>query len=329
LNDGLPRELADALASADPAVCRRRIGRAWVLNACPEVYRSVVSRLITSEPRITLKTCTRVTGVVVSTDRVVALDTAGPQGVTRLPVRAIVDATGTAEIVRRIDATLVDDDRSPAAGGLIARLRGVSAGALAFPRGLAFVRALRRAAEDGTLPADCGRAWIDAGVYEDEVYVKLFVPRPQEWCGTNGIGDLSSQAVTVRNDVVAFLKRLPEFARAEVTKTGCVGVRDGGRVLGEYVLTADDVRKGRKFPMAACRGAWPIEYWDADRGVTLEYLPDGDYYEIPLTALKLTGYRNVWVAGKCLSADRLAQASARVVGTCWAMGEAAGRAAAA
>ena len=223
LNDGLARELADALALADPAVCRRRIGRAWVLNACPEVYRSVVSRLITSEPRIMLRTCTRVTGVVVSTDRVVALDTAGTGGVSRLLVRAVVDATGTAEIVRRIDAALVDDDRNPAAGGLVVRLRGVSAGALAFPRGLALVRALRRAAEDGTLPADCGRAWIDAGVYDDEVYVKLFVPQPQEWCGTYGCGDLSSQAVAVRNEVVAFLKRLPDFARAEVTRTGCVG----------------------------------------------------------------------------------------------------------
>ena len=41
------------------------------------------------------------------------------------------------------------------------------------------------------------------------------------------------------------------------------------------------------------------------------------------------GLRNLWAAGKCLSADRYAQASARVVGSCWAKGEAAGTAAAA
>jgi hypothetical protein len=328
LNGGLPRELADALASADPAVRRRRIGRAWVLNVCPDVYRSVICRLIAAEPRITLMTGNRVTGVVAMTDRVVAVDAAAPGGVTRLPVAAVVDATGTAEIVRQIDASLVNDDRRPAAGGLIVRLRGVAPGALAFPRGLAVVRSLCRAAEDGTLPTECRRVWIDAGVYDDEAYLKLFVPRPDDWQGSNGCGGVNTKAVALRDGIMAFLRRLPEFTRAEVTRTGCVGLRDGGRVIGEYVLTADDVRQGRKFPDAACRCAWPIEYWDADHGVTLEYLPDGEHYEIPLRALKLKAIRNVWVAGKCLSADRLAQASARVVGTCWAMGEAAGRAAA-
>jgi hypothetical protein len=61
--------------------------------------------------------------------------------------------------------------------------------------------------------------------------------------------------------------------------------------------------------------------------VKLEYLPAGSYYEVPLRSLRVRGFANLWVAGKCLSADRLAQASARVAGTCWAMGEAAGRAA--
>jgi hypothetical protein len=63
--------------------------------------------------------------------------------------------------------------------------------------------------------------------------------------------------------------------------------------------------------------------------VSLEYLTQGDYYEIPLRSLKVQGLANVWTAGKCLSADPYAHASARVVGTCWAMGEAVGRAAAA
>lgn len=329
LNGGLARELADALAAADPAVRRRRLGSVWVLNACPEVYRSVVCRLVAAEPRITLMTRTRVTGVVRSIDSVLAVDATGPAGATRLSVHAVVDATGTAEVVRRIDPSLVDDEHNPAAGGLIVRLRGIAAGALAFPRGLAVVRALRRATDDGTLPPECGRVWLDAGVYDDEAYIKLFVPRPDEWHGRNGCGDLSRTAVAARDAVVGFLRRLPAFAQSEVDRTGCVGVRDGGRAVGDYLLTADDVRQARKFPAAACRCAWPIEYWDPDRGVTLEYLPDGDYYEIPLAALKLRGFQNVWVAGKCLSADALAQASARVVGTCWAMGEAAGRAAAA
>jgi hypothetical protein len=124
------------------------------------------------------------------------------------------------------------------------------------------------------------------------------------------------------------LQSRQDFAHARVCKTGCIGVRDGGRVRGEYCLSAEDVRQGRKFKDAACRCSWPIEYWDPDEGVSLEYLPDGNWYEIPLRALKAKGLANVWIAGKCLSADPLAQASARVVGTCWAMGEAVGKEAA-
>ena len=92
-------------------------------------------------------------------------------------------------------------------------------------------------------------------------------------------------------------------------------------------MTAEDVRTGRRFDDAACRCAWPIEYWHRERGASLEYLPDGVFYEIPLRALRVQGWRNVWAAGKCLSADRLAHASARIAGTCWAMGETAGKAA--
>ena len=81
-----------------------------------------------------------------------------------------------------------------------------------------------------------------------------------------------------------FLRKMPAFAAARVVQQGRLGIRDGGRVRGEYCLTGDDVRQLRKFADVACRGCWPIEYWDQRRGVSLEYLPDGGYYEIPLRA---------------------------------------------
>jgi hypothetical protein len=328
LNGGLAQDLARALTRADAAVRQRRIGRAWVLSACPEVYGAVVRHWVESEPRIAASFATRVTGVLRDDDRVRAVEVSGPAGVFRLTARAVVDATGTAEVVRRIDPGLVQDDSRRAAGGLIFTLRGVAAGALAFPKGLAVVRALRGAAADGTLPPDCGKAWVDAGIHPDEVYVKLLVPLPGDWRDREGRGEITRQALDTQAAVVAFLRRLPDFTGAAVGRVGCLGVRDGGRIRGEYCLTGSDVRQLRTFADAACRCCWPIEYWDPDEGVSLEYLPEGGYYEIPLRCLKVQGLRNVWAAGKCLSADRCAQASARVVGSCWAMGEAAGRAAA-
>jgi hypothetical protein len=329
LNGGLARELAGALLKADPAVRRRRIGRAWVLSVCPDTYQAVVQRWIEAEPRITASYRARVTGVVRAADRVTELEISGPAGPFRLRARAVVDATGTAAVVRLIDPSLLQDDPRRPAAGLIFRMRGVTPGALAFPNGLGVVRALRRAAEDGGLPPGCGKAWVDAGVYEDEAYVKLFVPLPDGWSDREECGEITREAVGVQEAVVSFLRGLPGFAEARVSRTGDLGVRDGGRVCGEYRLTGADVRQGRKFADPACRACWPIEYWDPDRGVNLEYLPDHSYYEIPLRALRVRGLRNVWAVGKCLSADHEAQASARVVGSCWAMGEAAGKAVAA
>jgi hypothetical protein len=136
------------------------------------------------------------------------------------------------------------------------------------------------------------------------------------------------QSERMQAAVMHFLQNLPGFTAAEIAQTGCLGVRDDGRIRGRYTLTGDDVRAGRRFPDAVCRCDWPIEYWDGEKGVSLEYLPAGGRYEIPMRSLQLNGVQNLWAAGKCLSADREAHASARVVGACWAMGEAAGAAAA-
>jgi hypothetical protein len=204
-------------------------------------------------------------------------------------------------------------------------LRQVAAGALTFPKSVGVVRALRAAAERGELPAECAKAWLDSGVYPDEVYVKLFVPLPTDWRQREEA--LVQQARQAQAAVVAFLQRLPDFAVATVARTGRLGVRAGGRIHGDYCLTAADVRQGRRFEDGVCRCAWPIEYWHPDAGVTVEYLPDGCAYEIPLRSLHVAGWQNLWAAGKCLSADALAQASARVVGSCWSMGEAVAKAA--
>jgi FAD dependent oxidoreductase len=328
LNGGLAEELTATLARADNAVRRRKIGRTWVLNVCPDVYQAVTQRMIESEPRITVLHATRVSGVECATDTIRELELSGPGGVSRLRARTVIDATGTAEVARLVSPNLVQADSRRAAGGFIFRMRGVESDAVAFPKGLGILRALRSAVEDGTLDRHCANAWVDSGVRADEAYVKLAVPLPPDWRDREARGEVTREAQNTQAAVVEFLRQFPGFAQATVTRTGELGVRDGGRVCGEYCLTAEDVRQAAKFADVACRCCWPIEYWDPEQGVSLEYLPDKSYYEVPLRSLRVRGVRSLFAVGKCLSADRLAQASARVVGTCWAMGEAAGRAAA-
>ena len=64
-----------------------------------------------------------------------------------------------------------------------------------------------------------------------------------------------------------------------------------------------------------------------DREQTAATIKDGGSYDIPFGCLVPKGLRNVLVSGRCLSATRDAHSSARVMGTCMAMGQAAGTAA--
>ena len=78
--------------------------------------------------------------------------------------------------------------------------------------------------------------------------------------------------------------------------------------------------------IACC--SWPLENHSAGRATSWEFLPDADYYGIPYGCLVVKGFDNLLVAGRNLSATHIAHASARVAGPCFAVGEAAGMAAA-
>jgi len=61
---------------------------------------------------------------------------------------------------------------------------------------------------------------------------------------------------------------------------------------------------------------------------SVEYLAEGQAYDIPFRCLVPQQVDGLLVAGRCLSADHDAHASVRVMAQCMAMGQAAGIAAA-
>ena len=296
-----------------------------MLNVAPETYEQAIEDWLGEHAQLQVLREAEVCAVAKKDDVVQSIELRANNVSITIHPCAVVDATGTAEIVRMIDPALIVDERH-AAGGMIFTLRGVDTGLLRFPKGMALLQSIRTAARTGELPQGCGMVWLDLGVYEDEAYVKLFLPLGVNWGSHDVLSEAEEHGHTMRDALMAFLAGQPGFTAATLVRTGSLGIREGGRVVGEYCLTEHDVRSGQRFKDAIGRCCWPIEYWDSEKGVELEYLPAGTDYEIPLRALKVSNIRNLWVAGKCLSADPLAQASARVVGTCWAMGEGVGRA---
>lgn len=311
LHGGLAAELTARLLAASPHTRKRRIGKTWVLNVDPEIYAQVMEQWIAAEAGLEICLQSEIAKVALTRGAVQEVVVRTATGPCALRTGALVDASGSADVVRRIDPACVHE--GAALGGFIVQMDGVAADALRFPASVGLAREIRQAAANGWLPPQCASVWLDAGVRDDEAYAKFSVA-----AGTFDAPAMQRTAASLHD----FLRRLPGFAASRISRYGSLGVRDGGRIVGEYCLSEHDIKRGSHFPDPACSACWPIEHWDPLSGLTLEYLPSGHRYQIPLRSLKVRGFSNLWAAGKCLSAEPRAQASARVVGTCWAMGEA-------
>jgi hypothetical protein len=124
--------------------------------------------------------------------------------------------------------------------------------------------------------------------------------------------------------IVSFLRQyVPGFEKATLTSTAnFLGVRETRHILGDYILTGDDVLAGRRFPDEIAIGGYPIDIHSPKGGdCYLEHVP---LYGIPYRCLTPVGQDTLLVAGRNISADHTALASARVMATCIAMGQAAG-----
>jgi hypothetical protein len=119
---------------------------------------------------------------------------------------------------------------------------------------------------------------------------------------------------------------VPGFERAYMVQSGVsAGVRETRRVLGEYVLTADDILTARKFDDVIARGTYPIDIHDpTGRGTVLRTVPPGEAYDIPLRCLLPRQVEGILTAGRCISGTHEAHSSYRVTPTAMATGQAAG-----
>jgi hypothetical protein len=140
------------------------------------------------------------------------------------------------------------------------------------------------------------------------------------WCNcphmtgydTTSVEDLTRAQFEAREKIkatFAFAKEnCPGFEEACLLDTAPqIGVRQGRLPLGEYVVTAQDIKERRWFPDSVARGR--------------------DYFT-PYRALLPRGVDQLIVAGRCYSATPAAQRMSREIGPCVVMGQAAGVAAA-
>lgn len=111
------------------------------------------------------------------------------------------------------------------------------------------------------------------------------------------------------------------------------GKRESRRFVGQHVLSESDLLQSRPFADAIAFGGWPIDTHPPE-GVdapdeppcTQHHLPW--LYDIPLRCCVASTRRNLFFAGRNISATHLGFASTRVMATCAAIGQGVGTAAA-
>ena len=131
-------------------------------------------------------------------------------------------------------------------------------------------------------------------------------------------------------EMLNFLKEnIPGFENARILSTAMqIGIRESRKIIGDYVLTQEDLISLARFEDAIAVSNYDIDIHNpAGTGTSHHYFGNGEWYEIPYRCLIPKGKNNLLVAGRCISSTHEAQASYRIMPFCAQLGQAAGIAA--
>lgn len=128
-----------------------------------------------------------------------------------------------------------------------------------------------------------------------------------------------------------YRKYVPGYEDSYLVHTAqTVGVRDSRRIVGDYTLTKEDVLAGRTFEDGIGRYGSVVDVHDKDgkQSLLLAEVGGAGWFHVPYRVLLPAGIRNLLVAGRCISADYVAQGCTRSQAACMMTGQATGTAAA-
>ena len=328
---GIAREFTDALARDGKGVGPVPFKETAVFLYVPWAAKRLADHLVTEETRLDVLLHALVADVIVDDGMLRALILATKRGPRAVTGKVFVDCTGDGDVaefagvptelgppghrqygsmqfvMQNVDSTAAMA-AVPILGELIAEY-----GAHLSRDGGAIIPTFRRGEFIGAMT----RVRNPDGSPIDVTDV-----RQATW------GELEGRRLAA--EAAEFLQaHVPGFSDAFLDDTAtALGVRETRRVVGDYVLTGDDVTRGASFDDAVARGAWPREYHVHGRSTEYCFLPAGVSYQVPYRSLRPGHVGNLLAAGRCLSADHDALASIRVMGPSLALGQAAGTAAA-
>lgn len=233
-----------------------------------------------------------------------------------------------------------------------------------------YVELMEKAVQNGDLPSfifPSAVIYPIPGTPEEDCDVTVNTAH-SFYCRNLDVEDLTRKLMEQRRQIMLlikfFRKYVPGFENCRLTGiANLFGARDSRRVIGEYILKAEDVVLAKKFEdgiarfpefidthhptnakigfirhihlrepkeLAICRPATcsaEMHPFVIKGGYEARCKP-GEYCEIPYRCLVPLKIDNLLVAGRCVSAEFDALAAVRVIASCMSTGQAAGAAAA-
>jgi glycine/D-amino acid oxidase-like deaminating enzyme len=317
-----------------------RYGKTFTRVHEPHVWREAADHLLASAGvRVLLHTV--VTDVLTDGgERVEGVLAYSKQGKLDIRAKLTIDASGDADVAAMAGfGTFKGDEGRVQNPTMIFRLLGVDVPRFRTARGAdsimgeAIAQAIQRANREGSYALPRAKIFL------------FETPRPNQLIcnATRVIGsdgreldpldakDLTEAEIQGRLQVREYERfirdHVPGCERSYLEDTGVqVGVRQSRQIVGVRRLDNDAVTGAARCADGIARSAWPIELHSGEKP-RLVWLFD-DYYEVPYGCFVPQRGEGLLAAGRCLSAQHEAMASARVTAQCFSYGHAIGHAAA-
>jgi ribulose 1,5-bisphosphate synthetase/thiazole synthase len=321
LNPGITREIEERLRLAAPGNGVKKMGQVYVLSCSHIDLQAAITALVSAEKQLTVLFRTNAAAVNADQGKVRSVTTDGEAERMTIYPKTVIDCTGDGAIasVAGAEYEIAPPDKRQLSGFTVF-LKGIKNADDSLSLQVPYHCA--RAVQQGMLPASLRFTLFSPGKTADEGYCKMSVESSDQ----DQLNDAKKNAELLIRYLVS---AIPAFQNASIGGLSPkVLEREGRRIRGAYLLTEEDVLGCRKFPDGIVKNAWPIELWDRTRGTLYNYIPRGDYYEIPFRCLTVNGFSNLLTAGRCISVTAKALGSTRVMGTCMTLGDRAGQAAA-
>ncbi len=297
----------------------------------PEAYKYVCDQMA-QEAGVRLLFHTMLTDASTSGAEITSVEIANKSGKSRIEATVYIDGTGDADLAFLAGARCEKGrDADGLAQPMTLNFRVGQVDQDRIPPREEFNQLYDRAKAEGQL--DCPRENVLMFCTTRKGEMHFNQTRVNYADGTSA-EDLTKAEIEARRQMWQFLAFLhgdvTGFENAEILMSGPqIGVRESRRVIGDYILTEEDVLGARKFDDCIARGSYSIDiHSPTGAGTVIKRLKPGESYDIPYRCLTPLGLDNLLIAGRPISATHEAHSSLRIMPICLAIGQSAGAAAA-